>query len=208
MQLHDCTGTGLASYLFRAAFPTSKLCTLFATCAMTSTYAFALTLASQYCRIADPEASKPDDWDEDAPREILDEEAEKPEGWLDDEPEEIDDPGQLHMVKLFLLSCMCKLREGFHMHETSLPQFMHASSMYAIFPSSWTAELVPDFPILSWPLLITYVVHPCDLFSGCCTLHVFHELSMSGSCAERTTWIKQKGGQPGDHCDALRQTSL
>lgn len=45
------------------------------------------------CRIADPEASKPDDWDEDAPKEILDEEAEKPEGWLDDEPEEIDDPG-------------------------------------------------------------------------------------------------------------------
>ena len=45
-------------------------------------------------RIPDPEASKPDDWDEDAPREILDEEAEKPEGWLDDEPEEIDDPGE------------------------------------------------------------------------------------------------------------------
>lgn len=45
------------------------------------------------CRIADPEASKPDDWDEDAPKEIVDEEAEKPEGWLDDEPEEIDDPG-------------------------------------------------------------------------------------------------------------------
>ena len=44
-------------------------------------------------RIPDPEATKPDDWDEDAPREILDEEAEKPEGWLDDEPEEIDDPG-------------------------------------------------------------------------------------------------------------------
>lgn len=46
------------------------------------------------CRIADPEASKPDDWDEDAPKEIVDEEAEKPEGWLDDEPEEIDDPGK------------------------------------------------------------------------------------------------------------------
>ena len=45
------------------------------------------------CRIPDPEASKPDDWDEDAPREILDEDAEKPEGWLDNEPEEIDDPG-------------------------------------------------------------------------------------------------------------------
>ncbi|VAI54890.1 unnamed protein product [Triticum turgidum subsp. durum] len=35
---------------------------------------------------------KPDDWDEDAPTEILDEEATKPEGWLDDEPEEVDDP--------------------------------------------------------------------------------------------------------------------
>lgn len=46
------------------------------------------------CRIPDPEASKPDDWDEDAPREILDEDAEKPEGWLDNEPEEIDDPGR------------------------------------------------------------------------------------------------------------------
>lgn len=44
-------------------------------------------------RIPDPEASKPDDWDEDAPKEIVDEEAEKPEGWLDNEPEEIDDPG-------------------------------------------------------------------------------------------------------------------
>ena len=67
---------------------------------MTSTCACALTFPCQCCRIADPEASKPDDWDEDAPREILDEEAEKPEGWLDDEPEEIDDPGQLHMVQL------------------------------------------------------------------------------------------------------------
>ena len=46
------------------------------------------------CRIPDPEASKPDEWDEDAPRQIVDEEAEKPEGWLDNEPEEIDDPGE------------------------------------------------------------------------------------------------------------------
>ena len=44
-------------------------------------------------RIADPEAVKPDDWDEDAPLEIEDEDAEKPEGWLDDEPDEIDDTG-------------------------------------------------------------------------------------------------------------------
>lgn len=50
------------------------------------------------CRIADPEASKPDDWDEDAPKEILDEEAEKPEGWLDDEPEEVDDPGSFALA--------------------------------------------------------------------------------------------------------------
>lgn len=45
-------------------------------------------------RMSDPEASKPDDWDEDAPRQIEDPEDEKPEGWLDDEPEEIDDPGE------------------------------------------------------------------------------------------------------------------
>lgn len=94
------TGTGLASYLFRAAFPVSMLWTPLVTYAMTSSCASALTFACQYCRIADPEASKPDDWDEDAPREILDEEAEKPEGWLDDEPEEIDDPGQLYMLQL------------------------------------------------------------------------------------------------------------
>jgi hypothetical protein len=44
-------------------------------------------------RIADPDASKPEDWDEDAPRQVEDDEAEKPEGWLDDEPAEVDDPG-------------------------------------------------------------------------------------------------------------------
>jgi hypothetical protein len=44
-------------------------------------------------KIADPDATKPDDWDEDAPYEILDEEAVKPEGWLDDEPAMIPDPG-------------------------------------------------------------------------------------------------------------------
>lgn len=43
--------------------------------------------------IADPEAAKPADWDEDAPFEIVDEEAVKPEGWLDDEPLTIPDPG-------------------------------------------------------------------------------------------------------------------
>lgn len=43
-------------------------------------------------RIPDSSASKPEDWDEDAPVSIEDEEAEKPEGWLDDEPAEIADP--------------------------------------------------------------------------------------------------------------------
>ena len=47
------------------------------------------------CRIADPESVKPEDWDEDAPKEIDDEAAEKPEGWLDDEPAEVPDPGKL-----------------------------------------------------------------------------------------------------------------
>jgi len=45
-------------------------------------------------RIPDPDAKKPDDWDEDAPYEILDEEAQKPEGWLDSEPLSIPDPGE------------------------------------------------------------------------------------------------------------------
>ena len=48
----------------------------------------------QLCRMIDPDATKPDDWDEDAPRQIEDEDAEKPDGWLDDEPAEIDDPGE------------------------------------------------------------------------------------------------------------------
>lgn len=43
-------------------------------------------------KIPDPMASKPEDWDEDAPRQILDESAEKPDGWLDDEPDMIPDP--------------------------------------------------------------------------------------------------------------------
>ena len=36
---------------------------------------------------------KPEDWDEDAPKQIPDEDAEKPEGWLDDEPADLPDPG-------------------------------------------------------------------------------------------------------------------
>jgi len=44
-------------------------------------------------RIPDPDAKKSDDWDEDAPYEVLDDEAQKPKGWLDDEPLSIPDPG-------------------------------------------------------------------------------------------------------------------
>ncbi len=42
-------------------------------------------------RIPDPDAVKPDDWDEDAPPKISDPDAVKPEGWLDDGPEFIPD---------------------------------------------------------------------------------------------------------------------
>lgn len=42
--------------------------------------------------IVDPEAKKPDDWDESAPKEILDEEATKPADWLEDEEPLIPDP--------------------------------------------------------------------------------------------------------------------
>ncbi|KAM6498822.1 Calreticulin family domain containing protein [Amanita muscaria] len=43
-------------------------------------------------KIPDSEATKPEDWDEDAPYEIPDEDATKPEDWLDDEPKSIPDP--------------------------------------------------------------------------------------------------------------------
>lgn len=43
-------------------------------------------------RIPDPEAKKPEDWDEEAPFEIVDEEATKPEDWLEDEPLVVPDP--------------------------------------------------------------------------------------------------------------------
>lgn len=43
-------------------------------------------------RIPDPDASKPDDWDEDAPAKIPDPDAVKPDGWLDNGPEYIADP--------------------------------------------------------------------------------------------------------------------
>lgn len=42
--------------------------------------------------IADPAASKPEGWDENAPMSIPDDDAVKPEGWLDDEPEFVPDP--------------------------------------------------------------------------------------------------------------------
>ncbi|XP_077973418.1 calnexin-like isoform X2 [Styela clava] len=43
-------------------------------------------------RIPDPEATKPDDWNEDAPAQIPDPDAEMPEGWLENEPQYADDP--------------------------------------------------------------------------------------------------------------------
>ena len=42
-------------------------------------------------RMADPEATKPEDWVDE--QMIEDEEATKPNGWLDDEPEQVPDPG-------------------------------------------------------------------------------------------------------------------
>ena len=51
-------------------------------------------------RISDPDAAKPDDWDEDAPMMVADEDAEKPTGWLDDEPSDMPDPGRFHAAAL------------------------------------------------------------------------------------------------------------
>lgn len=42
--------------------------------------------------IEDVTATKPDDWDEDAPMMITDASATKPEDWLEEEPETIPDP--------------------------------------------------------------------------------------------------------------------
>ena len=47
---------------------------------------------SNISRISDPDAEKPEDWDEDAPQKIPDPEAEKPDDWLEDGPEFIPDP--------------------------------------------------------------------------------------------------------------------
>ena len=56
-------------------------------------------------RISDPEAVKPEEWDEDAPAEIVDSDATQPEGWLADEPDEVDDAGVLlfpsHLILIF-----------------------------------------------------------------------------------------------------------
>merc|ERR1711998_554582 len=42
--------------------------------------------------IPDPEAKKPDDWDEDAPKEIEDMDTSKPDDWDEDAEEKIPDP--------------------------------------------------------------------------------------------------------------------
>jgi calnexin len=42
--------------------------------------------------VPDPDAKKPDDWDESQPRQIRDENAVMPDGWLEDERQEIPDP--------------------------------------------------------------------------------------------------------------------
>lgn len=49
----------------------------------------------------DPTATKPEDWDEDAPAQIVDPNAVKPAGWLDDEPEMI--PGEKLSI-VFIIS--------------------------------------------------------------------------------------------------------
>ncbi|KPJ21545.1 Calmegin [Papilio machaon] len=42
-----------------------------------------------FTAIVDPSATKPEDWDEEAPAQIVDPNAVKPDGWLDDAPEMI-----------------------------------------------------------------------------------------------------------------------
>ncbi|KAF9180334.1 hypothetical protein BGZ51_006054 [Haplosporangium sp. Z 767] len=46
----------------------------------------------EVAKIPDPDATKPDDWDEDAPARIVDVKATKPNNWLENEPAEIPDP--------------------------------------------------------------------------------------------------------------------
>ena len=43
--------------------------------------------------ISDPEARKPEDWDENQPRQVLDEAATMPDGWLVDEESMVIIPG-------------------------------------------------------------------------------------------------------------------
>ncbi len=53
------------------------------------TFSLSLVYRDERAKVPDPAATKPDDWDEDAPRMIEDLEAKKPEGWLDDEALEV-----------------------------------------------------------------------------------------------------------------------
>lgn len=61
--------------------------------------------------------SQPEDWDEDAPYEILDEDAAQPEGWLVQEPLTIPDPGK-QAIKIslgshdFIMQTLPSLRSG------------------------------------------------------------------------------------------------
>lgn len=64
------------------------------------------------CRIRDPSAVKPDDWDESEPAKIEDPNAQKPTGWLDDEEELIPDPDaekpeDWYMFCLFKFPSLC-----------------------------------------------------------------------------------------------------
>ncbi len=99
--------------------------------------------------MADPEAAKPDDWDEDAPLEVEDEEAEKPEGWLDDEPDEIDDPGVRPVVQASMLPT--SLRRSY-----TRPICLAARKLSVASPAK-------QLPFLQKPLLLSSLsraVHP------------------------------------------------
>ena len=64
----------------------------------------------------DADATKPDDWDEDAPRQIEDDDAEKPDGWLDDEPAEVDDPGILQISDFWHPALQLKMKNCRPLH--------------------------------------------------------------------------------------------
>jgi hypothetical protein len=75
-------------------------------------------------KIPDPEATKPEDWDETAPRQIPDLAAEKPDGWLDDEPDMVPDPEvQFYMFSLCLCHyCLGFLRVFYHISPHPFPK--------------------------------------------------------------------------------------